>query len=242
MSAKQKLNGATGLGAAMNDARRVFPRLIAVAAAAGTVSAQAEPASLDEVRTAARPALAADAGRATSAEAPLLDETSVAGFEVIWAGRLSISAAPADASQWWWLRGQGVNTIVNLDAVMYDFAQYGFESFLWMPVAAGEAPADQGAQSFLKFIQLCDNEPVHISGGARDGRATLVALLRYAIDAWTIEAALGEGQRLNCGAPLSSKQVTWLLGWAESHLPGSERLVSCSRVAMWRRGETDESN
>ena len=92
MSAKQKLNGATGLGAAMNDARRVFPRLIAVAAAAATVSAQAEPASLDEVRTAARPALAADAGRATSAEAPLLDETSVAGFEVIWAGRLSISA------------------------------------------------------------------------------------------------------------------------------------------------------
>src|SRR5438093_1565058 len=107
MSAKQKLNGATGLGAAMNDARRVFPRLIAVAAAAATVSAQAEPASLDEVRTAARPALAADAGRATSAEAPLLDETSVAGFEVIWAGRLSISAAPADASQWWWLRARG---------------------------------------------------------------------------------------------------------------------------------------
>ena len=166
----------------------------------------------------------------------------MAWFEVIWAGRLSTSETPADDSQWGWLRAQGANTIVNLDAVMYDFAKYGFESFLWMPVGAGQAPTDEGAKSFLKFIQSCDNAPAHISGGARDGRATLVALLRYAIDAWTIEAALGEGQRLNCDAPLSPKQVTWLLGWAESHLPGSERLVSCSRVAMWRRGETDESN
>src|SRR5438552_3813404 len=242
MSIKRNVNGIAGPVNAVRDAGWVFSRLIALASAAATVSAQAEPTSLARVRTAARPALAVDVGRATSAGAPLLDGTAVAGFEVIWAGRLSTSAVPADDSQWWWLRGQGVNTIVNLDAVMYDFAQYGFESFLWMPVAAGEAPADQGAQRLLKFIQLCDNEPVHISGGARDGRVTLVALLRYAIDAWTIEAALGEGQRLNCGAPLSSKQVTWLLGWAESNLPGSERLVSCSRVAMWRRGETDESN
>jgi len=151
----------------------------------------------------------------------------VAGFEVIWAGRLSTSETPADDSQWSWLRGQGVNTIVNLDAVMYDFAKYGFESFLWMPVGAGEAPTDEGAKSFLKFIQSCDNAPAHISGGARDGRATLVALLRYAIDAWTIEATLAEGERLNGGVPLSPEQVMWLLGWAATHLPGSERLDAC---------------
>jgi len=227
MSTKQNVNGTTGLVAAMSDAGRVFPRLIALAAAAATVSAQAEPTSLARVRTATRPALAVDVGRVTAAGAPTLDGSPVAGFDVIWAGRLSTSAAPADASQWWWLRGQGVNTIVNLDALMYDFAQYGFESFLWMPVGAGEAPADEGVQSFLKFIQLCDNKPAHISGGARDGRATLVALLRYAIDAWTIEAALAEGQRLNGDAPLSPKQVMWLLGWTASHLPGSERLDSC---------------
>src|SRR5438093_12576056 len=123
MSAKQKLNGATGLGAAMNDARRVFPRLIAVAAAAATVSAHAEPASLDEVRTAARPASAAKAGRATSAGAPLVDETSVAGFEVIWARPLSTTPFPYTTLFRSWLRAQGVNTIVNLDALMYDFAQ-----------------------------------------------------------------------------------------------------------------------
>ena len=225
MSIKRNVNGIAGPVNAVRDAGWVFPRLIALAAA--TVSAQAAPASLAEVRTSASPVLAVDVRRATSAGAPLLDGTPVAGFEVIWAGRLSTSAAPADDSQWWWLRGQGVNTIVNLDAVMYDFAQYGFESFLWMPVGAGNAPMDEGVQSFLKFIQLCDNEPAHISGGARDGRATLVALLRYAIDGWTIEAALAEGQRLNGDAPLSPKQVMWLLGWTASHLPGSERLDSC---------------
>ena len=156
----------------------------------------------------------------------------VPGFEPIWDGRLSTSDVPASDSQWWWLRRQGVNTIVNLDAVMYDFAQYALESFLWMPLGAGQAPTDEGARSFLKFIQLCDNAPAHIAGGAQDGRATLVALLRYAIDAWTIEDALGEGQRLNGRTALSSEQITWLLGWAATHLPGSERLDSCFSVSV----------
>jgi len=95
---------------------------------------------------------------------------------------------------------------------------------------AGQTPAEEGAKSFLKFIQSCDNEPAHISGGARDGRATLVALLRYAVDAWTIEDALGEGQRLNGGVALSPEQVTWLLGWAASHVPGSEQIDSCATL------------
>jgi len=139
-----------------------------------------------------------------------------------------MSATPADGSQWWWLRGQGANTIVNLDAEMYDFAQYAFESFRWMPLGAGEAPTAESASSFLTFIRSCDNQPAHIVGGARDGRATLVALLRYALDGWTLEDALGEGQRLNGDAPLSPAQVTWLQDWAASHPPGSEQLGSCS--------------
>jgi hypothetical protein len=165
----------------------------------------------------------------------------VAGFEVIWAGRLSTSQAPADDGQWRWLREQGVNTIVNLEAVMFDFAQYGFESFLWMPVGAGEPPTGEGAERFLKFIRLCDNQPAHISGDARDGRATMVALARYAIDGWTIEAALAEGQRLNGGAPLSPEQATWLLGWAAAHLPGSERPDGCSGLKAPAAILTDSS-
>jgi hypothetical protein len=152
----------------------------------------------------------------------------VTGFEPIWDGRLSTSETPASDSEWWWLREQGVNTIVNLDPAMYDFAQYGFESFLWMPVGTSETPSDEETRSFLRFIQSCDNGPAHISGGTVERRAMLVALLRYAFDAWTIEEALAEGQRHNGGAALAPERVTWLLGWAAAHLAGSERRNSCS--------------
>ncbi len=247
-STKQYVNGSTGLVAAdsdkdINKVQQIFPAQMELASASASTAsatfvAESERAPTAPMCTVRSPGLEDHRGpfraktgsalRATAAGEPNLpDGSPVAGFEPIWVGRLSTSETPADDSQWWWLRGQGVDTIVNLDAVMYDFAKYGFESFLWMPVGAGQAPTDEGASSFLKFIQSCDNEPAHISGGAPDTRATLVALLRYAIDAWTLEAALAEGERLNGGAPLSPEQVTWLLGWAATHLPGSERLDSC---------------
>src|SRR5205814_8365601 len=177
------------------------PASAMLAAESGRAAAQTRPALVLDLEDHHGRSLAEarSAPAATAPGTPTLDGSPVAGFEVIWAGRLSTSETPADDSQWSWLRGQGVNTIVNLDAVMYDFAKYGFESFLWMPVGAGQAPTDEGAKSFLKFIQSCDNAPAHLSGGAPDVRATLVALLRYAVDAWTIEAAIAEAQRLSGG-------------------------------------------
>jgi hypothetical protein len=153
---------------------------------------------------------------------------SVAGapaaeFHVIWDGLLATSQVPADDSQWQGLRGNGVNTIVSLDDRMVDVGRYGFESFLWVPLGARAVPTEREAERFLKFIQRRDNQPVHISSAARDGRATMVALLRYAIDGWTMEHALADGQRLNGGAALSPQHVTWLRAWAASHPPGSHR-------------------
>jgi hypothetical protein len=161
---------------------------------------------------------------ARAALAPAVEATPVAEYEVIWDGRLSSSRVPADDRQWRWLRGQGVNTIVNLDGAMADLGEHGFESFLWVPLGAGAAPTDGEATRLLKFIQLRDHQPAHISSATRDGRATMVALLRYAIDGWAIERALAEGQRVNGGAALSRRQVAWLLRWAGSHRPGSHRL------------------
>jgi len=229
-STKQNVTSATGLVAAdSTNTSQILPARFDLTGLSGATSMTMTSGTGSEgpaaVWAAPQPAslLASTAAGGSLQEGP-----TIAGFEPVWTGRLSMSETPADASQWWQLRGQGANTIVNLDAVMYDFAQYGFESFLWMPMAAGAVPTDQQATSFLKFIQLCDNEPAHLSGGARDARATLVALLRYAIDGWTIEAALAEGERVNAGIALSPEQVTWLQGWAASHPSGSEQLGSCS--------------
>jgi hypothetical protein len=232
-STKQNVDASTGLVAAHSDAGQILSARIELASTASSTTVGAESArTLAPTGPASAPGqLQTEAGRvaaASTAGTALLDGTPVGGFGLIWPGRLTTSEAPKAASQWRWVRGQGVNTIVNLDAVMYDFAQYGFESFLWLPVRAGQAPSDTEAKRFLKFIQSCDNAPAHISGGARRSRAMLVALLRYAIDGWTMEEALREGQRVNRGAPLSPEQVTWLLGWAATHLPGSDRLNSCS--------------
>jgi hypothetical protein len=149
--------------------------------------------------------------------------TPVAEFEVIWDGLLSTSQVPADDSQWLWLRDRGVNTIVNLDGAMFDIGRYGFESFLWVAVPSATAPTPLKAERFLRFIQQPENHPAHISGRLRDSRATMVALLRYAVSGWSLESALVEGQRLNLGALLSPQQAQWLRGWAAAHPPGSHR-------------------
>jgi hypothetical protein len=104
--------------------------------------------------------------------------------------------------------------------------QHGFASFLWVPFQAGAVPTEELAERFLKFIQMADNQPAHISSAASDRRATLVALVRYAIDGWALEAALQEGQRLNHGMALSSQQVEWLLGWAGRYPPGRHRITT----------------
>jgi hypothetical protein len=147
----------------------------------------------------------------------------IAEFLVIWTGVLSTSQAAADDSQQLWVRGRGVNTIVNLDTAMFDIGRYGFDSFLWVALPAGTAPTEVQAERFLRFIQQPDNQPAHISSIARDTRATMVALLRYAVDAWSLETALAEGVRLNLGAALSLQQVEWLRAWAATHPPGSHR-------------------
>ncbi len=239
-STKQNVTASTGLVVAHSDTGQIFsarmdlpttPSSVTFAGASErtTPTVPASALNVDDPRGQVRPS----AGRVAAGPPDVPpDPPAVPGFNHIWNGRLSISDVPANDSQWWWLRQQRVNTIVNLDAVMYDFVQYAFESFFWMPVGAAQAPADESAASFLKFIQSCDNVPAHLLGGAADVRAMLVALLRYAVDAWTIEAAMAEGQRLNGATPLSEEQVTWLLGWAATHSPGSERLNSCLGMSV----------
>jgi hypothetical protein len=157
-------------------------------------------------------------------------------FEVIWEDRLSTSQVPASDAQWGRLRDLGIRTIVNLDEVMYDFGRFGFENFLWVRVAPGMPPTRVPPEIFLRFIQLPDNQPAHISSAAPDARATMVALLRYAIDGWSLRRALRAAERLNDGDELSDEQVAWLEDWADRHRPGSHRL----RPSQETRDEEEE--
>jgi hypothetical protein len=237
---KPAVNGTTGLVAAAGR-DQILARFDPPGPAKRTTASTPLSLDLDAASVPTPVALHAESPSVAAVPAAIalaVDGPPAAELEVIWDGALSSSRAPADDGQWRWLRGLGVSTIVNLDRVMSDFRKYGFASFLWVPLGPGEPPSDEAAARFLKFIQLDDNQPAHLSGAARDARATLVALLRYAIDGWTIDAALAEGERINGGAPLWPDQVAWLRGWAASHRPGSHRL-SQERLTPWRLSRAD---
>jgi hypothetical protein len=66
--------------------------------------------------------------------------------------------------------------------------------------------------------------PAHVqAAGGHDGIATLTALLRYAVDGHTMEAALAEAQLINQGQKLPPPLAEWLRTWATVHPPGSHR-------------------
>jgi hypothetical protein len=210
-STKQNLNGTTDLVAVASTAGGTPP--VPLLISAKVVDLAGGPIPL--------PALPTSVAAPTSLFA---GGTPIPDFATVWDGALSISSTPLVNSQWTWLRARDAQTIVNLNDGMPDVARFGFESFLWVRFAPGGTPTNEDAGDFLDFIQVHDNQPVHISSERSDRKALMVALARYAIDGWSLQNALAEAQRLNQGIPLSLAQVLWLQGWAATHLPGSYRL------------------
>jgi hypothetical protein len=160
----------------------------------------------------------------------------VANYGAIWDGRISYSDPPQDNAQWEWLRAQGVKTIVTLDHQRINVGKFGFEDFLWIPLANGDAPTNSEARSFLRFVQDPDNKPAHIlSADGNDRIATMHGLLRYAVDGQTMEAALAEAPFYNDGEELFPLQVEWLYAWAAEHQPGSHRWAAEHQPGSHRR-------
>jgi hypothetical protein len=217
-STKQNVNGTTDLIAAATREGQVWAsRLSLPSSTAAPFDAEvgAQEAALESLTTAAPE---------PPASAPVDGGTPVTELAVVWEGELSTSQVPGEDRQWRWLRMQGVDTIVNLDDTPLDVGQHGFASFLWVPFQAGAVPTEELAERFLKFIQMADNQPAHISSAASDRRAIMVALVLYAVNGWTMDEALQQAQRLNHGVALSPHQVEWLSGWAGKHPPGKHRI------------------
>jgi hypothetical protein len=153
---------------------------------------------------------------------------SIPSYGVIWEGRLTRSGAPRDEAGWTWLRNRGVRSVVNFRMLPADeqaFERARFEHYLSVPFE-GKGPAtDAEAETFLAFVRDQNHWPVHIhckEGKYRTG--LMAALVRYAIDGWSIDEALAEARRYTGGKDLSAPGVAWLRRWAAHHKPGSHAL------------------
>src|SRR5438552_16534815 len=105
------------------------------------------------------------------------------------------------------------------------YAGVGFEHVLWLPFKASKPPKDTDAERFLALVRDPHNWPVHIHcKGGRDRTGLMAALVRYAIDGWSIDDALAEARRYTRGKDLYARGVNWLRRWAADHEPGSHAL------------------
>ncbi|TMA36914.1 MAG: hypothetical protein E6J79_11990 [Deltaproteobacteria bacterium] len=150
----------------------------------------------------------------------------VPNYGVIWDHKLTRSGQPSTLAGWTWLRRQGVRSVVNFRSENdVDYTRLGFEHSLWLPLKSSEPPTDADAERFLAFVRDPQNWPLHIhckSGQDRTG--VMAALVRYAIDGWTLERALVEARSYRGGVDLAPQDMAWLRQWAAGHEPGSHRL------------------
>jgi hypothetical protein len=146
-------------------------------------------------------------------------------FGIIWEGKLTRSGRPKDDESWKWLRIQGTNSIVNFRARNNDdYASYGIEKILWIPMDNGRLPTDAEAESYLTWIQEPANQPVNIQcAEGKDRTGMMAALARYAVEGWPMEEAIKEASFYRNGKPLAEERLSWLRGWAKKHPPGSHR-------------------
>ena len=153
---------------------------------------------------------------------------SIPSYGVIWEERLTRSGEPSDEAGWTWLRNHGVRSVVNFRFLPEDdeaSERARFEHYLSLPFKGKEPPTDAEAETFLAFVRDPHYWPVHIH--CKEGRyrtGLMAALVRYAIDGWSIDDALAEARRYTRGKDLYARGVNWLRRWAADHEPGSHAL------------------
>ena len=171
-STKQALDETTmELIAAASGGDRIFSNVIDLVPSAAQI---AESTPENEVET-----LQASAELPAARSMVVEEMTAPPDNYVVIVPKLSYSATPNSNAQWRWLRKQGVKTIVDLNPVRNNFAGFGFENFLWIPLD-DEKPTDSQVARLLKFFNNLDKQPVHIiqADGGPDRVATLAALIR----------------------------------------------------------------
>ncbi|MBI4319684.1 MAG: dual specificity protein phosphatase family protein [Chloroflexi bacterium] len=180
----------------------------------------------------------ASVGSHTSAVAPWVSspfsgpasDAPLANFGVIADGIASRSAQPT-AEGYSWLIKEGFRSIVSLRRGTGDQSNHvlelGFKNYLWLSIEDETDPTDEQALRFLDFMTDSRNWPVLIHCKVGLGRTgTMAALLRYAVDGWTMEEAIAEARVYRGGVDLIPAQIEWLERWAAKHPPGCHRPAS----------------
>ncbi len=121
-----------------------------------------------------------------------------------------------------------------------DYKKYAFDRVHQIPLSGAQEPTDEQAETFLRFVQDPSNWPVHRRCSAgKDRTRMMTALVRYGINGWSLNKALGESRSYRSGKDLPEIRLAWLESWAKKHKPGSYRLSSCN-LPKPSQGGTDE--
>ncbi len=151
----------------------------------------------------------------------------IENYGVVEQGILYRSAQP-NKGEYRWLLSQGFKSIVSFRRETGDQADLvlssGFENYLWISIEDETNPSDEQATQFLAFVTDSSHWPILIHCKVGLGRTgTLAALVRYAIDGWSMDEAIREAKLYRGGVDLVPSQTAWLLDWASRYAPGSYR-------------------
>lgn len=151
----------------------------------------------------------------------------IANFGVVDRGILYRSAQPADVG-YRWLLDNGFKSIVSFRRESGDDREYvlglGFRSFLWLSIADETDPGQDDGERFLQFVADPRNWPILMHCKVGLGRTgTMAALVRYALDGWSMTEAIAEARFYRGGVDLIPSQLDWLNAWAATHPPAQQR-------------------